>query len=99
VGFDDPTTKLGPDGDGAHAALPLWMTAVRAAEGDRPRVALPGDAPAGMQHVVVDRETGLVAPPHTGGLEVWFRAGTAPTEVSGQPGASSSDFGATAREF
>jgi hypothetical protein len=48
---------------------------------------------------VVDRETGLLAAPHAGGLEVWFRRGTAPTEVSGRPGTSSSDYGRTAREF
>ena len=38
TGFDDPVHKLGGDGDGAHAALPLWMRAVRAAEGTRPAV-------------------------------------------------------------
>jgi hypothetical protein len=47
----------------------------------------------------IDRESGLLAPPHTGGVEIWFRKGTAPTEVSGQPGTSPSDFGRTAREF
>nr|HEX4319032.1 transglycosylase domain-containing protein [Kofleriaceae bacterium] len=99
IGFDDPATKLGSEGDGAHAALPLWMTAIRAAEGARPRVAVPGAAPPGMEPAVIDRETGLLAAPHTGGLEVWFEHGTAPTEVSGQPGTSSSDFGQTAREF
>ena len=99
IGFDAPATKLGSEGDGAHAALPLWLRAVRAAEGDRPRVAVPGAPPPDMEQAVIDRETGLLAAPHTGGLEVWFRRGTAPTEVSGQPGTSSSDFGRTAREF
>jgi penicillin-binding protein 1A len=99
IGFDDPVTKLGTSGDGAHAALPLWMRAIRAAEGDRPRIALPGEPPSGMEQVAIDRETGLLAPPHTGGLDLWFRAGTAPTEVSGQPGTSPTDFGRTTREF
>ncbi len=99
IGFDEPATKLGSEGDGAHAALPLWMRAIRAAEGDRPRVPVPGDPPAGMQRVAVDRETGLVAAPGASGLELWFRPGTAPTEVSGQPGTSPTDFGRTAREF
>jgi penicillin-binding protein 1A len=99
VGFDAQAMKLGNDADGAHAALPVWMTAVRAAEGDRPKLAVPGAAPADMESAVIDRETGLLAAPHTGGLEVWFRKGTAPTEVSGSPGTSSSDFGRTAREF
>ena len=98
IGFDDPKTKLGEQGDGAHAALPLWMRAVRAAEGTRDKVAVPGAAPAGMEKIAIDRESGLRAAPHTGGLEVWFREGTAPTEVSGQP-STSSDFGRTTREF
>ncbi|HEX4456291.1 MAG TPA: transglycosylase domain-containing protein [Kofleriaceae bacterium] len=99
IGFDDPRTKLGEHGDGAHAALPLWMTAIRAAEGARPVVAVPGEPPAGMVRRAIDRETGLLAAPHAGGVELWFRDGTAPTDVSGQPGASASDFDSTAREF
>lgn len=99
IGFDDPRSKLGTQGDGAHAALPLWMRAIRAAEGARAKISLPGDPPSGMQRVAIDRETGLLAPPRTGGLELWFRAGTAPTEVSGQPGTSPTDFGRTTREF
>ncbi|HET9992497.1 MAG TPA: transglycosylase domain-containing protein [Kofleriaceae bacterium] len=99
IGFDDPITKLGSEGDGAHAALPLWLRAMRAAEGDRPRVAIPGEPPSGMERATIDRETGLLAPAHTGGLDLWFRAGTAPTETSGQPGTSPTDFGQTSREF
>lgn len=99
IGFDDPRSKLGTEGDGAHAALPLWMRAIRAAEGARAKISLPGEPPSGMQRVAIDRETGLLAAPRTGGLELWFRAGTAPTEVSGQPGASPTDFGRTTREF
>ena len=99
IGFDDPIHKLGNEGDGAHAALPLWMRAIRAAEGQRPAVALPGAAPDGMERAVIDRETGLLAAPHSGGLELWFRKGTAPTEVSGQPGTSPTDFGRATREF
>jgi penicillin-binding protein 1A len=99
IGFDDPVTKLGDQGDGAHAALPLWIRAIHAAEGERAKLPMPGAPPAGMEHVAIDRETGLVAAPHTGGLELWFKAGTAPTEVSGQPGTSPSDFGRTSREF
>ncbi len=99
IGFDDPIHKLGTEGDGAHAALPLWMRAIRAAEGQRPNVALPGAPPDGMERDVIDRETGLLAAPHSGGLELWFRKGTAPVEVSGQPGTSPTDFGRTTREF
>ncbi|HMG23810.1 MAG TPA: transglycosylase domain-containing protein [Kofleriaceae bacterium] len=99
VGFDDPAHKLGPEGDGAHAALPLWMRAVRAAEGDRPAVAVPGPAPDGLERVAIDRETGQLAAPGSGGLPLWFRAGTAPTEVAGQPGTSPTDFGRSSSEF
>jgi penicillin-binding protein 1A len=99
VGFDDPAHKLGNEGDGAHAALPLWMRAIRAAEGARPVTPVPGPAPDGMEQVAIDRETGLVAAPGAGGLTLWFRAGTAPTEVSGQPGTSPSDFGRSSSEF
>jgi len=99
LGFDEPKHKLGPEGDGAHAALPLWMRGVQAAEGARPAIALPGPPPEGMERVAIDRETGLVAAPGTGGLAVWFRAGTAPTEVSGQPGTSPTDFARSTREF
>jgi len=99
IGFDNPITKLGATGDGAHAALPLWIRAIRAAEGARPPLALPGSPPPGLERVSIDRETGLLAAPHTGGLDLWFRTGTAPTEVSGQPGTSPTDFGRTSREF
>jgi hypothetical protein len=58
-----------------------------------------GDPPAGMVKVAIDRETGLVAAPGAPGLGVWFREGTQPTEVAGQPGTTSTDFGRSAREF
>jgi penicillin-binding protein 1A len=99
LGFDDPAHKLGDRGDGAHAALPLWMTAVRAAEGARAPAAVPGPPPDGMERVAIDPETGLQAAPGAGGLAVWFRSGTAPTEISGQPGTSPTDFGRSSREF
>jgi penicillin-binding protein 1A len=99
LGFDDPTKKLGHEGDGAHAALPLWMRAIRSAEGQRPEVAVPGTPPPGMERVSIDRETGLLSAPGAPGLALWFRAGTAPTEVSGTPGTSPTDFGRSAREF
>jgi len=99
LGFDDPAHKLGREGDGRRAALPLWIRAIRSAEGSRPDVAIPGTPPADMERVTIDRETGLVAAPGAGGLPVWFRTGTAPTEVSGQPGTSPTDFGRSTREF
>ncbi|MBA2543417.1 MAG: transglycosylase domain-containing protein [Deltaproteobacteria bacterium] len=99
LGFDNPIHKLGHEGDGAKAALPLWMRAVRAAEGARPNVAVPGPAPAGMSRATIDRESGLLVAPGAPGLTLWFRDGSAPTEVSGRPGTSPTDFGRAAREF
>ncbi|HLL23593.1 MAG TPA: transglycosylase domain-containing protein [Kofleriaceae bacterium] len=99
LGFDDPAKKLGPDGDGARAALPLWMRAIRSAEARRPAQPVPGTPPAGMERISIDRETGFLAAPGAPGLAVWFRARTAPTEVAGTPGTSPTDFGRSAREF
>ena len=99
IGFDNPTTKLGDRGDGAHAALPLWIRAIREAEGHRPRTEIPGAPPPGVERIAIDRETGLLAAPGTSGLAVWFRKGTAPVDRAGQAGTSPTDFGQTAREF
>lgn len=99
IGFDDPATKLGPKGDGARAALPLWMRAIGAAEAERPAVPLPGEPPPGMVRATIDRESGLVSAPGAPGLPLWFREGTAPTEMAGNPGTSPTDFGRTSREF
>lgn len=99
IGFDDPTRKLGSKGDGARAALPLWMRAMRAAEGQRPAVALPGPPPRDMERVSIDRESGLRAAPGAPGAALWFRSGTAPSETAGQPATSPTDFGRASREF
>lgn len=99
IGFDDPSTKLGHEGDGAHAALPLWSRAMKLAEGDRAKRPLPGTPPPGMVKVTIDRETGLVAAPGAPGESLWFRDGTQPTDVAGQVGTSPTDFGRTSREF
>jgi penicillin-binding protein 1A len=99
VGFDDPVHKLGHDGDGAHAALPLWLRAVGAAEGHRSPRPVPGPPPAGLERVTIDRESGLRAATGAGGLDLWFRTGTAPTESAGQAGESATDYGRATREF
>ncbi len=99
VGFDQPANKLGPTGDGARAALPLWVRAIQASEGNRPAAAVPGRPPDGLERAVVDPETGLLAAPGAGGLELWFRTGTAPTEMSERPSLSPTDFGRASREF
>jgi len=100
LGHDDPRKTLGPRDDGAHAALPLWVTLVRLAEGARREQSVPGEAPAGLVRARVDRETGLLSAPGAGGgADVWFKQGTAPTEVAGEVGGTSADFGRTAKEF
>ncbi len=99
LGFDLPARKLGPTGDGARAALPLWMQAIRAAEGTRPAWPVPGAPPGDLERVAIDRETGHRAAPGAPGLPLWLRRGTAPAEVAGQPGTSPTDFGRSAREF
>ena len=99
LGFDDPAHKLGPQGDGRRAALPLWMRAIRTAEANRPTLPVPGPPPAGLVRVSIDRETGLLAAPGASGLGLWFKDGTAPTETAGQPGTSPTDFGQSSREF
>ena len=99
IGHDDPAVTLGPRDDGARAALPLWIELVRAAEGGRAARPVPGAAPPGLVQARIDRESGLLAAPGAGGAaEIWFKEGTAPTEVAGAVGASE-DFGRTAREF
>jgi penicillin-binding protein 1A len=98
IGHDAPAIKLGPRDDGAHAALPSWIRLVGAAEGRRPATPLPGPPP-GVARARIDRYTGLLAAPGMGGLELWFAAGTAPTEVSGSPVGSGADFQRTAQEF
>jgi penicillin-binding protein 1A len=99
IGFDDPAHKLGPEGDGRRAALPLWMRVIRTAEANRPPVPVPGAPPEGMERVSIDRETGLLAAPGAPGLALWFRSGSAPSEAADQPGTSPTDFGRSSREF
>jgi penicillin-binding protein 1A len=95
LGHDDPSRTLGPRDDGARAALPLWLRVIDAAEGKRPARPAVGPPPQGLERVRIDRETGLLAA--GGGLDLWFKVGTAPTEVAGP--VSSDDFGRAASEF
>ena len=97
LGFDDPARNLGRGGDGSHAALPLWIEGLRAVEGSRPPAPILGPPPPSLEQVRIDRESGLRAT--TGGLDLWLRTGTAPTEQAGTPSPISPDFGRTTREF
>lgn len=97
LGFDDPKRKLPPHGDGAHAALPLWLDGLRAVEGQRPRQPVLPAPPTGLERVRIDRETGLRAV--GGGLELWLREGSAPEAEAQSPSAAPADFDRTSREF
>ena len=98
VGFDDPHIVLGAHQDGAHAALPLWIALMRAAEGARPGGPVPGPPPPGLERARIDRETGLLAP-DGGGLSLWFKSGSAPTETAGRQTSTGDDFGRATRDF
>jgi penicillin-binding protein 1A len=100
VGHDDPSVLLGGTRDGGRAALPLWLEAVRLAEGGRsPRPVL-GEPPAGLVRARVDRETGLLAAPGAGGAaDLWFRRGTEPHGTAGEAADVPVDLSRTSREF
>ena len=85
TGFDDPRKKLGPTGDGAHAALPLWIAAIRAAEGGRAAGKLPGAHRQGMERTIDRSRRRLLAVARArAALALWFRKGTAPTASAGR---------------
>lgn len=62
---------------GAHAALPIWLSAMKTFHQDRPIVDF--DVPPGIEWVVIDPKTGQIATKDTSSpfLEA-FRIGTAP---------------------
>jgi penicillin-binding protein 1A len=98
IGYDSPENRLRPGEDGGRAALPLWAGVIRLAEGGRPAIPLGGEPPDGLVRARIDSETGLLARPGAGGgVDLYFREGTAPTEMVGRR--SSDDFYGTARDF
>jgi penicillin-binding protein 1A len=83
VGFDDPRS-LGKGETGAKAALPIWMDVIQSTVGKRPAVQFP--VPDGIEHVHIDRKTGLRA--YEGmpdALDEVFVTGTAPTQTALPP--------------
>ncbi len=81
VGHDDPSIKLGRGQDGSHAALPLWKTIMNVSP-DAPGGEIPGNPPVGLQSASIDRNSGLLAAPKSGNaVQLYFQAGTMPTEV------------------
>ena len=101
LGHDDPQVRLGPGEDGAHAALPLWIALVRAAEGSRPPVALPGPPTAGVTAVSVNPETGhLTEAGSAGSLSVFLRRGTEPVpQETDDSNALPRDLGSVTTDF
>jgi penicillin-binding protein 1A len=87
----DTPTSMGHTETGAHAALPIWLQAMKAFEKGRPVENF--TPPPGIEWVMIDPKTGQPADVSTKSpfLEA-FRQGTAPTDANGnQPGTPSTD--------
>jgi penicillin-binding protein 1A len=84
VGFDDHS-PLGPRETGAGAALPAWLSFMKAAVGARPAADFPL-APH-VEFARVDPATGLLAPSRDAAAPLLaFLAGTAPTRTADDSG-------------
>lgn len=100
LGHDNPAKSLGPRSDGGRAALPLWKKLVAIAEKGREGGSIPGDPPEGVVRLRVDRDTGLLARPGTGGaLDLYFKEGTGPTESSAHGRDVPADLHRATRDF
>jgi penicillin-binding protein 1A len=100
IGHDDPVQRLGPREDGRRAALPVWVRLIALAEDARAPVAVPGPPPPGVVAARIDRGSGLLALPHAGGaVDLWFRAGTAPTQAVDELREVPRDLGRLSRDF
>lgn len=84
VGFDRPKT-LGRGETGGKAALPIWMSAMKAAVGDDRSDGAGLIPPHAVEVRTIDKETGLLATadaePETV-MEEYFLPGTAPTQYA-----------------
>ncbi|MBI1731644.1 MAG: penicillin-binding protein 1A [Gammaproteobacteria bacterium] len=96
VGFDK-FAPLGGLETGARAALPMWIDFMRIALQDVPEQILP--RPPGLVNVRIDPHTGQIAGAGSSGaiFEV-FRAGTAPTETSGNTAVVPAEAGVDTEE-
>jgi penicillin-binding protein 1A len=80
IGFDDHS-PLGSRETGAGAALPAWLSFMKAAVGDRPPAEFP--VAAGVEVARIDPATGLLAPPaEPTAPPIAFLAGTVPTRTA-----------------
>jgi penicillin-binding protein 1A len=89
VGFDD-IRSIGEKETGSHAALPIWMTYMKAAL--EPLPVIPFMIPEGIVYAKIDPSTGLLAADDstTSVVEIYVR-GTEPTQQAGEK-SSPSDF-------
>ncbi|HVE81978.1 MAG TPA: penicillin-binding protein, partial [Myxococcales bacterium] len=84
VGFDDHASLGGSEtGTGGHAALPIWLRFMKAAEENLPTHDF--EAPSGVQQVRIDPVTGLLAGKSVPGRLESFLEGTAPTAETQPP--------------
>jgi len=83
AGRDTPSS-MGRHETGAHAALPAWLSAMKAFHHGKPKEDFA--PPAGIEWVVIDPKTGKPPGPNTEKpfLEA-FRTGTAPNDKEGPP--------------
>ncbi|MEW5742059.1 MAG: PBP1A family penicillin-binding protein [Myxococcota bacterium] len=90
VGFDDHE-PLGPGETGGRAALPIWLSFMKAAHQGLP--VRDFEPPEGVVQVKIDPLTGLLAGQQVPGRPEFFLAGTEPTEEThGPAGVDPNDF-------
>jgi len=91
TGFDNHD-EMGPRETGSHAAGPIWLHFMQAAEAELPRDAF--DPPAGVATLLVDPRSGLIADVYSPYVErEVYLSGTEPTEAAPPPGlAKPEDF-------
>ncbi|MCC6332565.1 MAG: PBP1A family penicillin-binding protein [Myxococcales bacterium] len=90
VGFDDHE-PLGSGETGGRAALPIWLSFMKAAHQGLP--VRDFEPPEGVMQVKIDPLTGLLAGQQVPGRAEYFLAGTQPTEEThGPAGVDPNDF-------
>lgn len=82
VGADNNDRALGRRESGGRVALPVWMRYMGAALADRPQGALQGEPPEDVELHRIDRGSGFKVRPGEPGVDLPFRAGTAPTQFA-----------------
>jgi penicillin-binding protein 1A len=91
IGFDDFNRSLGRQQYGGDCALPIWIDYMRTALQKYPETSF--TRPPGVEIVEVDSKTGLLVGEGRGGIQVAFRANTAPTSYAQAEGeVDSSEF-------